>query len=140
MEKKNRFFQNSRLEYPFNNSKFVQVRQFRANFQKIQNPIKFQIGHQFVWKLLWLKGSDCLTGVPNFNSISWAVCDLYWFEKFKVKRARRHTHTHTSGRQLKITFLDVLDYSDYSVTNISKFCFSRKHSFICEETKLKNSN
>ena len=32
-----------------------------------------------------------------------------------------HTHTHTSGRQLKIIFLDVLDYSEYSDTNISIF-------------------
>ena len=31
-----------------------------------------------------------------------------------------HTHTHTSGRQLKIIFLDVLDYSEYSDTNIRK--------------------
>ena len=36
------------------------------------------------------------------------------------------TRTHTSGRQLKITFLDVLDYSEYSDTNISKFFFSTK--------------
>ena len=34
-----------------------------------------------------------------------------------------HTHTHTSGRQLKSRFLDVLDYSEYSDTNISKFFF-----------------
>ena len=31
------------------------------------------------------------------------------------------THTHTSERQLKITFLNVLDYSEYSDTNISNF-------------------
>ena len=31
-----------------------------------------------------------------------------------------HTHTHTSALQLKITFFDVLDYSEYSDTNISK--------------------
>ena len=31
-----------------------------------------------------------------------------------------HTHTQTSGRQLKITFVDVLDYSEYSDTNNSK--------------------
>ena len=33
--------------------------------------------------------------------------------------------THTSGRQLKIIFLEVLDHSEYSDTNISNF-FSRK--------------
>ena len=34
---------------------------------------------------------------------------------------RWKSDTHTSGRQLKIIFLDVLDYSEYSDTNISKF-------------------
>ena len=47
-----------------------------------------------------------------------------------MKIAQR-IHAHTSGRQLKITFLVVLDYSD---TNISTF-FSRKHSFLSEEAK-----
>ena len=46
-----------------------------------------------------------------------------------------HTQTHASGRQLKITFLDVLDYSECSDTNISKKKFSRKHSFLSEEAK-----
>ena len=40
------------------------------------------------------------------------------------RRTYVHTHirtdTHTSGSQLKIEFLDVLDYSEYSDTNISK--------------------
>ena len=36
------------------------------------------------------------------------------------------THTHTSGRQLKIKFLEVLDYSEYSDTNISNFFFFAK--------------
>ena len=40
-------------------------------------------------------------------------------------------HTHTSGCQLKITFLVVLDYFD---TNISIF-FSRKYSLLSEEAK-----
>ena len=31
-----------------------------------------------------------------------------------------HTHTHTSWRQLKIKFVGVLDYSEYSDTNMSK--------------------
>ena len=53
--------------------------------------------------------------------------------------AHTHTHTHTSGRQLKITFLDVLDYSEYSDTNISKFFFSRKHSFLNEEAKYEKA-
>ena len=53
-----------------------------------------------------------------------------------LKRSKSNTHAqrihaHTSGRQLKITFLIVLDYSD---TDISTF-FSRKHSFLSEEAK-----
>ena len=40
-----------------------------------------------------------------------------------------HTHTHTSGRQLKIKFLDVLDYSEYSDTNVLKNFFSRKQQW-----------
>ena len=36
-------------------------------------------------------------------------------------RYNTHTHTraHASRRQLKITFLDVLDYSEFADTNIS---------------------
>ena len=36
-------------------------------------------------------------------------------------RTHTHTHTHTSRRQIKITFLDILDYSEHSDTNISIF-------------------
>ena len=69
---------------------------------------------------------------------------LHWCIKFHIDIASRslvigvwnvenrmHTytytriHTHTFGRQLKIKFLDVLNYSQYSDTNISNF-FSRK--------------
>ena len=46
------------------------------------------------------------------------------FEKLKIgpTHTHTHTHTHTSGDQLKIIFLDVLDYSG---TNIVIF-FSQK--------------
>ena len=50
--------------------------------------------------------------------------------------ARTHTYS-TSGRQLKITFLDFLDYAEDSDTNISKKKFSRKRSFLSEEAKTK---
>ena len=40
---------------------------------------------------------------------------------FIMSRARAHTHTHISERQLKIIFLDVLDYSEYSDANIMTF-------------------
>ena len=48
---------------------------------------------------------------------------FHWRTKFHIDiSSHTHTrsHTHTSGRHLKITFLDVLDYSKYSETNISK--------------------
>ena len=45
-----------------------------------------------------------------------------------------HAHTHASGRQLKMTFLDILDYSEYSDTNISIFFFT-KHSFLSQKEK-----
>ena len=47
------------------------------------------------------------------------------------------TQTHTSGSQLKIKFLNVLNYSDDSDTNIWNFFFPRKHSlFLSEEAKF----
>ena len=42
-------------------------------------------------------------------------------ETLKIGHTR--THTHTSGRQLNITFLDVLDYSEYSDTKSRNFFF-----------------
>ena len=49
-----------------------------------------------------------------------------------------HTHTpiHTSGRQLKITSLDVLDYSEYSDANSSKFFFF--HENIASSVRKQN--
>ena len=57
------------------------------------------------------------------------------YRDLKRLNSDTHAHTHISGRQLKIIFLDVSDYSKYSEdTNISNF-FSRKHSFLIEESK-----
>ena len=59
----------------------------------------------------------------------WYISNRLWVivETLKIgnihTHGHTHTHTHTSGRQLKITFLDVLDYSEYSDTNISNFFF-----------------
>ena len=39
---------------------------------------------------------------------------------FKRWKSDTQAHTDTSGRQLKITFFDVLDYSEYCDTNIRK--------------------
>ena len=66
---------------------------------------------------------------------------LHWCTKFHIdissrlwiievwnveNRTRTRTHTHTSGRQLKIIFFEVLDYSEFSDTNISNFFFHEK--------------
>ena len=63
--------------------------------------------------------------------MSYRGCKRRKSDTYTHTRAR--THTLTSGRQLKITFLDVLDYSEYSDTR--KKNFSRKHSFLSEEAK-----
>ena len=43
------------------------------------------------------------------------------FKRWKLDtRAHTLSHTHTSGHQLKITFLDDLDYSEYSDTDVSE--------------------
>ena len=52
-----------------------------------------------------------------------------------LTRTRTHARTYTLRRQLKITFLDVLYYSELSDTNISIF-FSRQHIFVSKEAKL----
>ena len=85
-------------------------------------------------KIITMKGCDCFTRVPNFISISEAFYELSGFETLKIRYTR--TPTHTSGRQIKIKFLDVLDYSEYSDTNIrKKKKISRNHSFCSEEAK-----
>ena len=61
------------------------------------------------------------------------------YRGLKRWKSDSHAHTHPSGRQLKITFLEVLDYSEYSDTNISKKKNSRKHGFRSEEAKWKKN-
>ena len=80
-------------------------------------------------------GCVCFTGVLNFILISQAVYELSGVSNVE-NRTHTHTHTHTSGRQLKITFIDVSDYFEYSDTNISEKKISRKHSFLSEEAKI----
>ena len=63
-------------------------------------------------KELWL--------LPNFILTSQAVYELLGFETLKIG------HTHTSGRQRKIKFLNILDYFEYSDTNMSKKIFFMK--------------
>ena len=52
-----------------------------------------------------------------------------------------HTHTHTSGHQLKILFFDVLDHSEYADTNISNFFHENIASSVRKKNeKYQNSN
>ena len=65
------------------------------------------------------------------------VYQISGFETLKIGRIHTHTHTHdTSGRQLKITFLDVLDYSECSDTNISKKNFITKTASSVKKQKV----
>ena len=74
--------------------KFTKVRATPSFFQKIQNSIKSQIGHQLSWKWSRLKCCDCITGAPNFISISQAVYELSGFQTLKIGHIHTHTHTH----------------------------------------------
>ena len=56
--------------------------------------------------------------------------------KIRKSHTYTHPHIHTSGCQLKIIFLDVLDHSKYSDKYLE--FFSRKHSFLSEEVKASN--
>ena len=47
---------------------------------------------------------------------------------------RPHAHIHSNAS--KKSHLDVLDYSEYSDTNISNFLF-HENSFLCEEANIK---
>ena len=91
------------------------------------------------WKYSRLKGCDFSTGVPNFILIFQAVYELSGFQTLKIGHTRTHTpthtNTHTSGRQLKIKFLDVLDYSEYSDTNSRNFFF---HENIASSVRKQN--
>ena len=50
------------------------------------------------------------------------------YSGLKIRKSR--TYTHTPGRQLKIIFLDVLDHSEYSNTNISIFLYIKIASLV----------
>ena len=55
----------------------------------------------------------------------------------KIGHTRTHAHTHTSGRQLKITFLDGQDYSEYSDTYILNF-FHENIAFVMRKQNVKS--
>ena len=56
----------------------------------------------------------------------------------KIRKSRTYacTHIYTSGHQLKIIFLNVLEHSEYSDSKIS-ICFSRKQSFLSKKAKCR---
>ena len=58
------------------------------------------------------------------------------YRGLKIREKRTHVHTLRTRTYIKtpekITFLDALDYSEYSEINISKF-FPRKDSFFSKE-------
>ena len=57
------------------------------------------------------------------------------YRALKRWKSSTRTHTNTSGSQLKIIFLAVFNYSEYSDANISNFFLLRKQSFFSEEAE-----
>ena len=55
-----------------------------------------------------------------------------------VWKVENRTHTRTSGNQLKIAFLDVLDYSEYFDTDILIFFHEKVASTVRKQKKLSN--
>ena len=89
-------------------------------------------------KIVTIEGAWLLHCCTKFqldiSSRLWII--VVWKLKSQAHtHTRTRTHTHTSGCQLKIIFLDVLDYSEYSHTNTAMFLFSRKHSFFSKEAR-----
>ena len=105
-------------------------------FRRIRNLIKCQSGRQFAWKSSRLKKRDCFTAVPN-----WYLKPFLSNGGLKFRKSSTHTHTHThtnihtSGSQLRTTFLDILDHSGYSDTNISHFFHKNIASSVRKQKK-----
>ena len=105
---------------------FVPLRRFRENFIK---PFNLYLSRTcdspgvtssvIVMKIVTIKGLQLLHWCKNFESISRAAYELSGFEMLKIGHTPEHKNK--SGGQPKIIFLDVLDYSEYSDTNISNF-------------------
>ena len=83
-------------------------------------------------KIVTIKGLGLLHWCTEFH-IDF-LSRLWVIEVWNVEN-RTLTHTHTSGRQLKIKFLDVLDYFEHFDTNISKFFF---HENIASSVRKQN--
>ena len=94
-------------------------------------------------KIVTIKGLWLLNWCTKFHMFmsyqdlkSWKLdtgAQTRWIMRIWKVENRTQTHkrarAHTSGQQLKITFLDVLDYSEYFDTNVSKFFF-HQNSFL----------
>ena len=110
----------------------MKVRSTTPSFQKIWKSHKIKNRASIVMKIITIKGQCLLHWCTKFHIDIWSR--LWVIGLWNVEN-QIHTHTHTPGRQLKITFIDVLDYSEYLDTNIRKKKISRKHSFLSEEAK-----
>ena len=85
-----------------------------SKFHKITNRASIVVKIVTI-EVLWMSSRLWVIGVSNVEN-----------RTHTHTRTQARTHTHTSGRQLIITFLDVLDYSEYSDTNTSKKNFFTK--------------
>ena len=86
-------------------------------------------------KIVTIKGLWLLHRCTKFHIDIWSR--LWVIELWNVEnRTHTHTpHTYVSERQLQIIFLDVLDYSECSDTNISK---KKIHENIASSTRKQN--
>ena len=116
---------------------------YHVLFPKNSKSHKITDGASIVIKILTIKGFWLLHWCTKFHI---GISSRLWVIGVWNVRNRAHlharTHTHTSGRQLKITFFDVLDYSEYSDTNISeKFFFTKTASLVRKQKHgwLKNT-
>ena len=74
------------------------------NFFKIWRP-RPRPEHQFARNSSRLKGRDCSTGVPNFNSISQAINGLWWFEKLRILYRESNTFSDCQFQEIRIYFI-----------------------------------
>ena len=90
-------------------------------FSKNSKSHKITNRASIVMKIVTIKGLWLLHWRTKFHiDISSRLCVIGVSNVENRTHTHTRTHKHTSGYQQKITFLDVLDYCEYSDTNISK--------------------
>ena len=96
----------------------------RTFFEKFQSH-KITNRASILMKIVTMKGLWLFHWRTKFHIN--ILSRLWVIELWNVEnRTHTHTHTHTSERQLKIIFLEVLDYSECFDTNISRNEMSTK--------------